>query len=343
MGKYYRHFTYNDRLRLETLLNGGKHSKKEIAEILGFSRWSVSREMKRGECEQLNSDLTKRIGYSAMIAQEKAERNMETKGPDLKIGKEHEWAEKVEELIVDNKYSPEAALAEMSRLGYEFKICVATLYSYIDKGVFGRLTLKDLPVQRQEKHSNKRKVQKRGTKGTSIEDRPDSVDTREVFGDWEMDTVYGQQGITKKCLLVLTERKTRFERVILMPDRTSKSVIKALNKIERDMGEKGFREMFRTITVDNGSEFSDWEGMEKSRRNKKNRTKIYYCHPYSSYERGSNENANKLIRRHIPKGKDFQDISKKEVQDIEDWINDYPRRMLGMKTARDLYDKELAA
>lgn len=343
MGKLYRHFTFNDRLRLETLLNGKKHSVKEIADIIGFHRSSVYREIAKGQYEALTSDLTREIRYSADIAQNYVDQGAERKGAQLKIGKQQEWADMVEALIVDKKYSPEAALAEMRRIGYDFSVCTTTLYSYIDKGVFRRITLEQLPVKRKEKRHAKRRVQKRGTRGASIEDRPKDIETREEFGNWEMDTVYGKQGVTKKTLLVLTERKTRYEIIALMPDRTAESVKKALDRMERSMGEKRFRELFLTITVDNGSEFSDWEAMETSRRNKKKRTKVYYCHPYSSFERGSNENTNKLIRRHIPKGTDFQDITKSEVKEIEDWINSYPRRLFGMKTAGDLFEAATAA
>ena len=156
-----------------------------------------------------------------------------------------------------------------------------------------------------------------------------------------MDTVRGQQGKSKKSLLVLTERKSRIEIIDLLKDGTSKQVIKALNRLERELGEKKFREIFKTITVDNGVEFSDWKGMERSRRNKRNRTKIYYCHPYSSYERGSNENQNKLIRRHIPKGEDIKLYSKKTIKWIEKWINHYPRELFGGRCAEELFQEEL--
>ena len=98
---------------------------------------------------------------------------------------------------------------------------------------------------------------------------------------------------------------------------------------------------FKTITVDNGVEFSDAEGLEKSRRNKKKRTKVYYCHPYSSCERGSNENANRLIRRHIPKGVNFDKKSKTEIKEIETWINNYPRKIFEYDTAENQFINEM--
>lgn len=183
-------------------------------------------------------------------------------------------------------------------------------------------------------------TQKRATKGESIENRPEEIDTRETFGHWEMDTVVGARGVSKKSLLVLTERKTRKEIIFLLKEHTAAAVVKALDRLERKTG-AAFRKIFKTITVDNGSEFADWQGMERSKRNKKNRTKVYYCHPYSSWERGSNENQNKLVRRHIPKGVNFDDKTQGDIDNIAEWINNYPRRLFEYQSAEKLYNDEL--
>lgn len=263
------------------------------------------------------------------------------KGADLKIGKERTFADRIERIILDEDYSPAAALARAKEEGYEFTVCVTTLYSYIDKGVFLHLTLKDLPEKRKGKRRNKRKtVQKRASKGESIENRPKEIELREEFGHWEMDTVKGARGVSRKSLLVLTERKTRKEFLFSLQDHTAASVVKTLDRLERKLGAK-FREIFKTITVDNGSEFSDWEGMERGRRTKKKRTKIYYCHPYSSWERGSNENQNRLVRRHLPKGMNFDDKTQGDIEKIAEWMNNYPRRLHQYRTAEQLYKEEL--
>lgn len=99
-----------------------------------------------------------------------------------------------------------------------------------------------------------------------------------------------------------------------MPSKTQESVLKVLDSLEKRFGTT-FNENFKTITVDNGSEFLDFKGLERSIRNTENqRVKIYYAHSYSSWERGSNENANKLIRRFIPKGTDIGEISKQKIK-----------------------------
>ena len=336
----FKQLTFNDRLRIEVLLKA-KHKPKEIAAILHVHISTVYREIKRGRFEALNSDLTTEEGYSPDIAQEKKNANLAAKGADIKIGNEQKFADRIEEIIINDGYSPAAALAKIKEEGYNFTICVTTLYSYIDKGVFLNLTNKQLPVKRNEKKRVYRKTtQKRASKGESIENRPEEVDNREDFGHWEMDTVVGARGVSKKSLLVLTERKTRKEIIMLLKDHTAAAVVKALDKLERKLGKK-FREIFKSITVDNGSEFADWEGMERSRRGKKKRTKIYYCHPYSSWERGSNENQNKLVRRHIPKGINFDDKTQHDIDNITEWINNYPRRIFGYKTSEQLYNEEM--
>ena len=336
----FKQLTFNDRLRIEVLLKA-KHEPKEIAAILHVHISTVYREIKRGRFEALNSDLTTEERYSPDIAQEKKNANLAAKGADIKIGNEQKFADRIEEIIINDGYSPAAALAKIKEEGYNFTICVTTLYSYIDKGVFLNLTNKQLPVKRNEKKRVYRKTtQKRASKGESIENRPEEIDNREDFGHWEMDTVVGARGVSKKSLLVLTERKTRKEIIMLLKDHTAAAVVKALDKLERKLGKK-FREIFKSITVDNGSEFADWEGMERSRRGKKKRTKIYYCHPYSSWERGSNENQNKLVRRHIPKGINFDDKTQRDIDNITEWINNYPRRIFGYKTSEQLYNEEM--
>ena len=113
-----------------------------------------------------------------------------------------------------------------------------------------------------------------------------------------------------------------------MKSKSEACVVSTLDKLERKMGSKQFREKFKTITCDNGCENLDFEGIERSAFDNQPRTKVYYAHPYSAWERGSNENANKLIRRFVPKGSDIGEFSHQRIKLIESWINNYPRRIL---------------
>lgn len=343
MGKHYRHLSESDRIKMETLLNKG-YSKPEIAEYLHVHRSTIYREIKRGEYVHRNSDYTEEVRYSSDKGQQTHDWNAQGKGKPLKIGNDVKLAEYIEQKIVNDKYSPEAALAAAETSGIEFNttISVRTLYRYIDNGIFLKLTNKDLPVKGKKKKKNKKvQTQKRASAGESIENRPDEVKDRETFGHWEMDTVKGKRGVTKSCMLVLTERKTRDEIIFKLKDQKAESVVDALDRLEKKWGDM-FYKVFRSITVDNGVEFSDYEGMERSiLRPGEKRTFLFYCHPYSSWERGSNENQNKLIRRHIPKGEDFDEKQDRDIEYIENWINNYPRGIFGYRTSAELFKEEL--
>lgn len=339
--------TRADRIKIEALLKEGL-SKAKIAAHLGVHRSTIYNELKRGEYEHRNSDWTTEIRYSQDIAQEKAEENLKVRGTQLKIGNDIAYANYIEDKIVNEDYSPAAVLGELKAQGREGEfnttVCVATLYSYIDKGVFLKLTNKDLPVKKNKKRGYKkvRKQQARAAAGDSIEKRPEEIDKREEFGHWEMDSVIGKRGISKNVLLVLTERKTRDEIIFKLPDHTDEAVVAALDRLERRYGSDMFKQIFKTITVDNGSEFADVNGLERSILEEgEKRTHLYYCHPYSSWERGTNEVTNKMVRRKVPKGTNFDDKTDEEIEEIENWINGYPRRIHGYRSAGELFTEEL--
>lgn len=338
MVRTFKHLTWTQRLQLESFLMA-KMPVKEICKILGVSNSTIYREIKRGKYERLDgATWIYHTAYSPDIAHEKYKRNLSAKGPELKIGKDFDFAEYIENRIAKDGYSPCAVLAEIKRSGMQFdtSICPTTLYTYIEKGVFGSLTLKDLPYGKR-KHHKRKVVAKRAPKGTSIEKRPVEIDKRNTFGHWEMDCVCGS---TKATLLVLTERVTRREIIFPMKNQKADSVVSCLNTLERRFG-KLFTKVFKTITVDNGSEFADYNGMQKSSYGKRQRVSIYYCHPYSSYERGTNERINREIRRKLPKGTDLSKVSANEIKAVEDWLNNYPRKILNYATSQELFEREL--
>jgi len=342
-----RQLTWTDRISLEALKKAG-YSVIEIAEQLGVHRSTIYNELKRGQYMHRNSDYTEELRYSPDIAQEKAEENLKARGTQLKIGNDIAYANYIEDKIVNEDYSPAAVLGELKAQGKEgdfsVTVCVTTLYSYIDKGIFLKLSNKDLPVKKNKKRKYKKvqRQQSRAAAGESIEKRPKEIDTREEFGNWEMDSVLGKRGKSKNTLLVLTERKTRNEIIFKLPDHTDEAVVAALDRLERKWGADMFKRVFKTITVDNGSEFADAEGLQRSIINEgEKRTKVYYCHPYSSWERGTNEVTNKMIRRKIPKGTNFDDRTEEEVESIENWINGYPRKIHGYHSAGELFKEEV--
>jgi IS30 family transposase len=345
--RIYRHLTKTDRLRIEKWRNKGL-TPKEIAEKLHVHISTIYRELHRGEFEKLNGATWEiETAYSPDIAEEKYQRHLRDKGPELKIGKDHAFADFLEKTIIEMDYSPAAALAKARKEGFDTDISVPTLYSYIEKGVFLSLTQKQLPRHGKRKQRYKKVEKKevsRAPAGESIERRLGKVREREVFGHWEGDTVYSGKKMGKTALFTMTERKTRQEIIIKIPNRAADTVVKAIDALERKWGAPNFRKVFRSITFDNGSEFAAAEKIEASCINKTiPRTKVYFAHPYSSFERGTNEVQNGMIRRKHPKGTDFKSVSKKELQRTENWMNDYPRKILGYRSSNDVFKEELLA
>lgn len=138
--------------------------------------------------------------------------------------------------------------------------------------------------------------------------------------------------------MVLTERVSRKNLLFKLKSKTAKEVQRVLDGLESEMKNQ-FSQVFQTITVDNGAEFKSPSLIENSARNKKKRTTVYYCHPYSSWERGSNENVNRLIRRFIPKGTDIDSYSDEYILWVENWLNNYPRKMFNYMTSNEVYNQ----
>lgn len=336
MGKY---FTERERYQLEILLKQ-KTPVSDIAVLLNKCKATIYNEIKRGRVTLLNSDLTKRTVYQADVAQSKYDIAKKEKGAGYKIGNDYAFLKYAAKMLKENKFSPCAVLADIKRKNLEFttKICFKTLYNYIEKGVFLGLTRSSLPMPRKARRKGvqKRTVALKGLSLRSIEERPKDIKSRSEYGHWEMDTVVSGRG-SLATLLVLTERKTREEIIRRLPDKTMKSVCSAVNTIEKEIGLEAFKEKFKTITMDNGVEFKDMKGIETSCiEPSQNRTTAYYCHPYCSYERGSNENANKMIRRWVTKGSDISQYSDEYIQFVQDWLNSYPRPQFSYLSSDDI-------
>lgn len=334
--------TWENRVQIETLYNHGV-KVKVIAQKLGFHISAIYYELKNGYYLHRNSDWTETKKYSAYKAQEHMLFERTTKGAQLKIGSDYELLHFIEEKIVKEKMSPESVLGYIRRNNLKFKtsICVNTLYNYIDKGVFLHITNKNLLVKGKKHKPKKVRISKASTAGKSIEERSKHIYLRDEFGHWELDTVVGKK--TKdEVLFVLTERMTRKEIIVKAKDKTILSCISVLNKLERKY-RCNFKKIFKTITCDNGCEFQNWIAMETSciYKNSKPRTQVYYCHPYASSERGSNENQNRFIRRFIPKGAAISNYSNRQIRDIEEYINNYPRKIFDFMTSNELFNEQL--
>lgn len=334
-GRKYRHLSEKDRYKMEALLDTKKNIG-EIAVLLNRDRSTIHREIRRGTISRIQSDWTEKKKYRANVAQADYTKRCPDRERSLKIGKDRLLEDHIRTKITQEHFSPDAIIGEIKAKGLKFEgmICTKTLYNYIDAGIFSGISHKDLWEKRKQKKRSYKtvvRVTTRNRRAQSIEERPKEANDRSEYGNWEGDTVKGRRG-SKAALLTLTERKTRQQIIMKVSQATHEAVQAALDKLETKLGSQ-FKVKFKSITFDNGSEFLNWESLEASiLKEGAKRTTIYFAHSYSSWERGTNENHNRMIRRFIFKGLDIEGFGDEEIQEIENWMNNYPRRILGYNT-----------
>jgi IS30 family transposase len=343
-----KHFTWGERNAMQTLTRAKWPFKKtpcwaQLGRDMGRSRRSVKAEYLRGKVTLLGKGLEPYGAYSAEKGQQEAEARHANKGAPMRMT--DAMAREMRSHVVDHRRSPSVALAKMRKAGgYEWLPCARTVYRAIENGLL-EVVRESLPYG-----GKRRKMTRRGTRmaysrmpGKSIGDRPKEAEGRKQYGHWEMDTVCGPMGGHGACLLVLTERSTREEIIALMPDRTQRSVHRALRALARS-DRNPFGAM-RSLTSDNGGEFWDFRAIEAIARKAgaAEFSGLFYAHPSCPHERGSNENANRLIRRHLPKGTDFSTVKRKRLQEIEDEMNNMERASLGWKSALEMKKEMLNA
>ena len=345
MTKKQHYMTRDERCRLEALREAGVPVAK-IAQQLGFCRKTIYNELHRGEYTRIvwrYGYQREEIHYSADKAQQVTDYNQTAKGRPLKIGADRAYADYLERKMLGvlpngktdkrQRFSPAAALAQARAEGYTTTVCTSTLYSYIDKGVFLHLTNKDLWAKGQEKKRSYEPVRRIAHPLLpSITQRPEVAQSRTEPGHWEMDLVVGKKG-TKPVLLTLSNRKSREEMIFKLPNRQAATIRGVFDRLERQMPD--FHSRIRTITTDNGSEFLQYADLTRSIYGGK-RFEVYYCHSYAAWEKGTNENHNRMIRRWFPKGTDFSKVTKKEIAALQDWMNGYPRKILNWATPKEM-------
>jgi len=350
--KPFKHFTWEERVRLETLCRALYPGKKnpnlsELARLMGRHRSTISREYQRAKVVNINSEHEQFDAYSARKGQDKADTASGAKGPRGKLT--NHIAADLADMIINEKLSPYAALIRLAqRKKHSWLPSERSVYYAINEGLLG-VTREQLPYKPRAKKRKRTgtRMAYNNPKGRSIEERPEAANDRSEYGHWEMDTVVGGRGCKPACLLVLTERMSREQIIRKISSRSQKPVVRALNTLERQYGSDAFSKVFNSITADNGCEFLDVERIEQSVDKKAGkRTEIFFAHPYTSSERGSNENANRIVRRFIPKGVDISKYSKAEIQRVEDWMNALPRKLFDGLSAKErvkLYFMENAA
>lgn len=333
MTKKQHYMTREERYKLEGLLDAGT-SKTEAAKILGCSVQTIYNEIRRGTYMHTVGwrDVPR---YSAAKGQDIFEKNQRNKGRPLKIGHDHAYAEFLDRKMKEERFSPAAALAEARKAGYATSLSVQTIYNYIDRGFFLRMNNEDLWEKSRRTPRHKRTPPKVSHEALpSIGSRPKWVGDRSIQGHWEGDLIIGCKG-SAPVLLTLTERVKREEIIIKLPDKRAETIRKAFDHLERRYGKTGFRKKFQSITLDNGSEFMEYEKLVRSVYGGK-RFDVWYTHAGAPYEKGSNENHNRMIRRFFPKGTDFTRVTKKRIANVQNWMNGYPRKILNWRTPLEM-------
>lgn len=331
----FKHLKPFERGQIFALLKEGK-SIRYIAKKLGRSPSTISREIKRGTTSQLKSDLSSYKSYFPETGQAVYEKNRSNCGAKIKIAQAEAFIKYAELKILKNKWSVDAVVGYCKNDPSWENECIVstkTLYNYIDKGLLSIRNI-DLPLKVRLKPKNKRVKQNKRILGKSIDSRPANINKREEFGHWEIDTVIGKKS-GDNVLLTLTERKTRYEIIMPLNAKDSASVNDSIKKLMK-IYKNNYKHVFKSITADNGLEFSDLENVLKEYG-----VEVYYTHPYSSFERGSNERHNGLIRRFIPKGKSIKDLSLDTILRVQNWMNNLPRKLLNYKTPEKCFYEEL--
>jgi len=210
-----------------------------------------------------------------------------------------------------------------------------SIYRYIYTQPQASLNKKLIKLLVRKKTRRRPAKKRRGTGSkiinqVSIDNRPKHINLREEVGHWEGDLVIGKNH--KSAIGTIVERKSRYTLIIKLKARNSKEVAKMFSKILNKLNP-----LFKkTMTYDNGVEMARHERITQNTG-----MKIYFAHPYSSWERGTNENTNGLIRRYLPKGTDFNLIDKKQLMIIQEKLNNRPRKIIGFKTPNEIMDSEL--
>lgn len=332
-----QHITYPMRTIIQTVYNANLRkprkdqvSRRGLARMLGLPTSTFFDEIKRGLVPRPNTYRDRDIwDYSAEIAQGKIDEGNANKGCPMKMTTT--VAKLLRTEIAVHRRSPYDALRILREKGFDELPSERSVYYHVHHGDIGispaQLPYKPTPG-RKPRPKPRRSLKTPGN--LSIEERPD-IKSRKQFGHWEMDTVVsGVHG--KGGLLVLIERRTRYYIVVRLRAISQGEVLRALRQAIR----RGKVVKALTITTDNGSEFLDHDAIEKLFK-ANGKTKIYYTHAYAAWEKGSVENANRLVRRWYPKGTDFSKVTLRRVEQLEKAINSIHRRLLGGKTANEAY------
>ncbi len=327
--KKHRRLTLKERVQIETLLHQNK-TKAYIAKTINRSRSTVSREVNK-----LGSNP--KVDYEAYLAHWSAKevylnkRNFDKISTCKKLriyvfrGLLLNWTPEQIAGRIKKKYTNDPLM----RISHE------SIYRYIYTHPQASLNKKLIKLLVRRKTRRRPPKKRRGTGSKiinqiSIDSRPKHIELREEIGHWEGDLMIGKNH--KSAIGTIVERKSRYTIIIKLKSKKADEVAKMFSKKLNQL-----QNIFKkSMTYDNGVEMARHEKITK-----KTGMKIYFAHPYSSWERGTNENTNGLIRRYLPKGTDFNKIDERSLRIIQEKLNNRPRKIIGFKTPQEMMDSEL--
>lgn len=315
----YKQITPKNRNEISALLRAGL-KQKEIAQILGKDPSTISRELKRNK--------TKRCYHAGIAKQRTKKRRTEANYRFRKI-ENNEWLQNHIKKKLEKYWSPEQIAGELNRRHKKTIITHPVIYEYVYLEIpkFKKYLRCKKGKYRRRYGTRIREKLRDSQKKRSIETRPEEIEQRTVLGHWEGDTVVGKKG-EKDAILTYVERKSGYLKANKLVNRTADEIRKASKESFGVMP----RYKRKTLTLDNGVEFTDHEFIERD-----SKITIYFAHPYSSWERGTNENTNGLLRQFFPKKQSFKSLTQKDILRAVRLINNRPRKRLNYLTPNEVF------
>jgi len=327
----YKHLTIEEREKIQEMLRQ-KSSIRNIAKTLGRSTSSISRE--------INKNYLNKNRYVSRMAHTKALKKRRSRGRIIRL-KNQNIRDYVTKHLKE-RWSPEQIARKITKdIGENIshEAIYQYIYNQIHRDGYGYLRPMCEDLRYCLRRRRKRRVPKGARrcqrvfkpKGLSIDDRPKIIELRKRIGDWEGDSVESIDH--KPGINTLVDRKSGFVFITKLKSKKAEATVLAMEERFRYLP----KDLKLTVTLDNGSENSDWESIENIIG-----IKCYYAHAYHSWERGSNENTNGLIRDYFPKKTDFDTITDKEIKFVENALNNRPRKRLGWKTPLEVFNQSVA-
>lgn len=327
-----QHLCLEERVTIELRLKDGWNTN-QIAKELKRSYNAIKKEIIRGTVLMYHGKVKR---YKARAGQAAYELNRQRCVKTTRLLECLRFIKFVEQHFEENGWSLDACVGyalESGEFSREDIVCTKTLYNYVDAGLM-RIKNIDLPEKVGRKTKQEHIRRNRRKLGDSIEERPESIETREEFGHWEFDSVLGQKGENEPVVVTMVERKTRECIWLRAENHTADALMDVVYSAFEPY--KGFlNSVFKSITADNGSEFGRLNELESKG------IPVYFTHPYSSFEKGTNECHNRMLRRFIPKRKSITNYSQTDISYFADLINGLPRKLLGYSTPEMIFEQEL--